>query len=375
MIEISSEQQRILLENGVTKNWQIVVYEDNEPAYIIPTENMVDDSLSIQESICSAQTLDVGACESAVLQIKLANLDVTSLKGKKITVKLNASDGETSVEIDMGVYHIEDVPHENNTWFYQLTAYDNMILFDIALHSWYESLSFPITLEQFRLKLCEYVGVETVPGQHLPLDDMILTKSEGVDVNLTGRQALKAICEINGVFGHINRSGQLVYISLKNDSVITFSEAGADHYKSTGATHESWNVPAIDAAIAYSLDNEQGIVYPTDGGFNALTISDNFLCYDLSDTDLARVAKTMYEAFKDITYTAHTTPVTGRPWLEVGDMITLDSDEKKIDTFIFERALTGFQILSDKRKPPMNVKKIKAVLISRLNALNVMPMR
>ena len=347
MIEISSEQKRILLENGVIKNWQIVVYENNEPVYTIPTANMVDDSLSIKEAICSAQTLDVGACESAVLQIKLADLDTTALKGKKIVVKLNAVRNEVSVELDMGTYHIDDVPHENNTWFYQLTAYDNMVLFDVKVHDWYNSLKFPMTLEQFRNALCAYVGVETAPGQHLPLDDLPLTKSEGVNVNLTGRQALRAICEINGAFGHINRQGQLVFIRLNTNSVITLSEAGENHYKS-GATHESWNVPEIDAAIAYSIANEQGVVYPSSGGFNALMLSDNFLCYDLSDTNLARVARTMYESFEGISYTAHSTPIAGRPWLEVGDRITLDSDGEQIGTYIFERTISGFQALSDK---------------------------
>ena len=347
MIDISSEQKRILLENGVIKNWQIVVYEDNEPAYTIPTQNMVDDSLSIKEAICSAQTLDVGACEAAVLQIKLANLDVTALKDKKIVVKLNASDGETTIELDMGTYHIDDVPHENNTWFYQLTAYDNMVLFDVKVHDWYSSLKFPMTLAQFRNALCDYVGVETAPEQHLPLDDLVIRKSEGVNVNLTGRQALRAICEINGAFGHINRQGQLVYLRLGTESVITFSEAGTDHYKGS-ATHENWIVPEIDAAIAYSIANEQGVVYPSSGGFNALMLSDNFLCYDLTDTELARVARTMYEAFEGITYTAHSTPIVGRPWLEVGDRITLDSDGEQIGTYIFERTISGFQALTDK---------------------------
>lgn len=348
MIDISSEQQRILLENGVIKNWQIVVYDSNdEPDFIIPTEKMVDGSLSIKEAICSAQSLDVGACESSVLTVKLANLSSSELKDKKLVVRLNASQDNVSVELDMGTFYVDDVPHENNTWFYTLTAYDSMVKFDVKIHDWYNALSFPMTLQQFRTALCNYVGIETAQEQRLPLDDLVLTKSDAVDINLTGRQALRAICEINGAFGHINRQGQLTYVRLGNTSVITFSEGGTDHYKS-GATHENWTVPEVDAAVAYSLANEQGVVYPSQGGFNALMLSDNFLCYELSDTDLARVARTMYEAFDDISYTGHSTPITGRPWLEVGDRITLDSDDEQIGTYIFERTIAGFQCLTDR---------------------------
>ena len=348
MIDISSEQKRILLENGVIKNWQIVVYNDNdEPIDTIPTEKMVDNSLSIKEALCSAQSLEVGACEAATLTIKLADLDITAFKDKKIVVKLNARSGDESIELDMGTFYVDDVPHENNTWFYTLTAYDGMIKFDVKIYDWYNSLTFPMTLLQFRTALCAFVGISPAPGQSLPLDDLVLTKSNTTNVNLTGRQALKAICEINGCFGHINRLGQLSYVYLNTDSVITYSEAGEDHYKS-GATHENWTVPAFDCAIAYSLNNEQGITYPSTGGFNALMLGDNFLTYDLNDVDLARVAKAMYEGLEGISYTAHSTSAQGRPWLEVGDRITLDSDGEQIGTYIFERTISGFQGLSDK---------------------------
>ena len=348
MINISTEQQRILLENGVIKNWQIIVYNsNNEPISTIPTEKMVDNSLSIKEALCSAQKLEVGACESAMLTIKLADLDVTAFKDKKIVVKLNARSDDESIELDMGTFYVDDVPHENNTWFYTLTAYDGMIKFDVKVFDWYNSLSFPMTLLQFRTSLCSLVGISTVPGQSLPLDDLVLTKSNTTNVNLTGRQVLKAICEINGCFGHINRLGQLSFVYLNNNSVITFSEAGENHYKS-GATHENWIVPAYDCAIAYSLDNEQGVTYPATGGFNALTLGDNFLTYDLNDVDLAKVARAMYEGLGGISYTAHDTEIQGRPWLEAGDRITLDADSEQIGTYIFERTISGFQGLSDK---------------------------
>ena len=147
MIDISSEQQQILLANGTVKNWQIVVYNsDDEPEFTIPTEKMVDNSLTIKESLCSAQSLDIGACESSVLTIKLANLNSSELKDKKLVVVLNASQGNTSVELDMGTFYVDDVPHENNTWFYTLTAYDSMIKFDVKIFEWYNSLAFPITV-------------------------------------------------------------------------------------------------------------------------------------------------------------------------------------------------------------------------------------
>ena len=333
MIDISSEQQQILLANGTVKNWQIVVYNsDDEPEFTIPTEKMVDNSLTIKESLCSAQSLDIGACESSVLTIKLANLNSSELKDKKLVVVLNASQGNTSVELDMGTFYVDDVPHENNTWFYTLTAYDSMIKFDVKIFEWYNSLAFPMTLQQFRIALCAHVGVETAPEQRLPLDDMVITKSDAVDINLTGRQALRAICEINGAFGHINRQGQLSFVRLGTESVITLFEGGADHYKA-GATHENWEVPEIEAAIAYSLSNEQGIVYPAQ--------------HDAVRTDISYLG-ILCEYSRSRRYLGSHVNGMGLVDIVPEQLITIDSDGEQIETYIFERTLAGFQSMTDK---------------------------
>ena len=349
MIVIPDGAKELLLSNSTLKNWNISVYNDNnEVVAEIPTSKMVDNSLSIKESLCSAQSLEFGSCEASVLTIKLADLDVTAFKDKKIVVKINiySETEDTTTEIDLGTFFVDDVPHENNTWFYNLTAYDAMVKFDVNIHKWYEALSFPMTLKQFRLALCAHVGVETEPGQTLPLDDLTITKST-TDVNMTGRKALKAICELNAVFGHINRLGRLVFVSLGTNSVLTLSDHGANHYKA-GATHENWSVPACDSAIAYSLKSVEGVVYPAAGGFNALMLGDNFLAYDLSEQQLAQVAHVMYDSARVVSYTAHNTTIQGRVWLEVGDRITLDSDGEEIGTYILERTLTGFQAMTDK---------------------------
>ena len=346
MIELTNDQKRILNESGVIKTWQITVYDDDGPAYTIPTSNMVEDSISIREPLCTSETLDIGACESAVFSIKLADLDATAFKGRKISVTLSASHDSTSVVLDMGTYWVDDVTHPNNTWYYQLTAYDSMIKFDVKAYQWYSTLSWPMTLLEFRTQLCSFTGVATNPGQVLPLDDLVLKKHEDLDVNTTCRQLLHMIAEINGCFCRINRNGQLVFVQLDTTSRITLSEGGENSYKD-GSTHENWSTNPIDAIIAYSLSNEQGVIYPPDGGTNARVIGDNVLCYDMTDNELTQVARTMYNALNGVTYSAHNTHTSGRPWLEPGDRITLDSDGQSIGTYILDRTLTGFQVMQD----------------------------
>lgn len=346
MIGLNPEEKQLFLQSGVRKNWNISVYDGDDLLGIIPTTNMVDDSITLKETLCSSQSLTYGACEAATFSIKLANIDITKLKDKKIVVKVNAVSDDTQIELDMGTFYVDETPHENNTWFYSLIAYDSMVLFDVNVYSWYTGLTFPMTLQQFRTSLCEYIGVDTAADQSLPLDDMILTRGT-TDVNITGRSVLGAICELNSVFGHINRHGELVFLSLGEIPVIELQQGGEDHYK-PGSTYENWSVPAYDAAIACSLENSDGVTYPESGGANALMLSDNFLAYDFGEQELARVAGNMYRTVEGVSYTAHETVIRGRPWLEVGDKITIDTDNGPIDTYILERTLTGFQIMEDK---------------------------
>ena len=55
-----------------------------------------------------------------------------------------------------------------------------------------------------------------VPQKTVALTNDELVVGKTVDPqSLKGRDVLKAICEINGVFGHIDRTGQLTYVKMQ----------------------------------------------------------------------------------------------------------------------------------------------------------------
>ena len=343
MISITDEQQALLLSNDVVKNWSFRVYNNDKLIDTIPINKMVDDSFSITEPLCSAQSLTYGSCESATMTARIANVQY-KLKGKKIVVNLSASDKNTSVDLDMGVYYVDEATRENGTWFHKITAYDGMSRFDVNVADWYNSLDFPMTLLQFRTSLCDYVGIQQ-QNISLPCDALQIAQTISPST-LQGREVLQAICRLNACFGHFTRDGKLTYMFLGSSPVIHFSNAGVNHYKD-GATHEAWNVPAYDSVTVRSSDDDVGITIPDEYNANTLIISDNFLTYDLNTPQLEMIANAIYDKIKGVSYTVHSMSIQGRPWLEVGDMITITSDEEDINTFILERTLSGFQSLTD----------------------------
>lgn len=348
MIALTSAQKTILLSNSVKKTWTFEVYNGSSYIDSIPTSKMVADSFSIKEPVCTARSLEIGSCESAVLSVKVADISV-DLKGKTIKVTLTATDGTTSVNLPMGVYYVDEVKNQNNTYFYAVTAYDGMSLFDTNISDWYESLSFPITIKEMRTSLCSYVGVSQEKVT-LPNDNVRVEKTISAS-DITGRDVLKSICSINGCFGHFTRTGTLTYLFLGNTSAITLTKGGENYYQ-TSATHEQWTVAAFDAVTILPDEDSVGGIYPAKGGNNVLKITDNFLSYGKSTDELIAIAQAIYPYVANRPYRVHSTPTRGRPWIEAGDKITIQTEKKGIvgviNTYVLNRTLTGFQGCIDK---------------------------
>ncbi|MBP3664682.1 MAG: hypothetical protein J6J03_05920, partial [Tyzzerella sp.] len=150
-----------------------------------------------------------------------------------------------------------------------------------------------VTIRAFRDSLCNYVGIhqeETV----LINDDMLITKTlESNELKFS--DCIKAICQINAVFGHISEAGVLQYVSLV-DSVEDFS----GNYKATSTDYEEFSTKPIDSIRLYGNAGEIAAVYGS--GNNSWNIGNNFLIYQLSSDTLNKIAKRLYEKVHAITY-------------------------------------------------------------------------
>ena len=115
-------------------------------------------SLTIVESVCSKDTLDYSQVESNTLELTLAKEtgNVTDLKDKVIVAKQTVN----SVDIPLGTFTI-DTPSLDGDYYTKIKAYDFMKKFiDKSIDDWWNTtLTFPMTLRQLLIALCDYVGV------------------------------------------------------------------------------------------------------------------------------------------------------------------------------------------------------------------------
>jgi len=302
----------------------------------IPASKMVADSLSLEENLCSKESLDFGACESAIFKIKVADID-ESIVGKEFTVTQGVNSTYT---MPYGLFTVESCQQKKDSRFKEIAARDRMKWFDVDVKSWYDGLNLPMNLKAFRISLYEHIGIP-YEDVTLPNDNMIVTRNISANT-LQGKEVLRCIMQINGCFGHINRTGTLRHIVLPT----TVTDTYVSGRESKKVYFEEYDVLPIDKIKISQEDadseDDAGVIYGT--GSNCYVIQGNFLTYGMSASELTTVAQ---NASTNIFGRAYS-PITesefhGQPYWEVGDLI---SDGAK-SSYILQRTLSGFQALKD----------------------------
>lgn len=341
--------------------------------YIIQSDEIVGNSTKIDEAISDADTIKYGTVQPAALEMQIAE-DGTEVRwveqhseyldgyvkgriwdyaiGHKITVNL----WDTSNVLEQGLpytaeFYITGVKGEGTTKFKTITAYDALSQFDKNVADWYNGLDFSgLTLKAFRESLCTYCGVE-FESVTLPNDSMTISRTISA-TSITGRDILSACCELCGCWPKIDLWGtnKLKWVTLGATSCETFDYSQYDYTFRPDSTREEYDCKGINAVVVRATADDVGGHYPATVQDNPYIIQGNFLCFGKSTAELTTIAQNIYNQIANKPYRPHKTAVTGRPYLEPGDKITVkfaDGDGGTFDTYILKRTMTGEAALLD----------------------------
>lgn len=325
---------------------------DQEPILVITNSQIYTESLVITEELCSSESLTFGECNSSQFEITVADVTM-DLTGKEFMATVEIG----GYEMALGIYTVYSFVRQADRRLKKITAYDRMQSFDVDVAMWYQGLTFPMTLKEFRDSLCNYVGI-TQLVTILPLDDMQVTETIEPS-QLAGRDVLAAICEINGCFGNIDKTGRLSYKFLGTSSLFPSEELFPDdklypsqaegetlsYYKKSDTTYEDYLVYGIDGVQIRQEDGDVGASYGE--GTNAYIIQGNFLVYGKGSEDLLGIAATVYENFSQKIYRPCTIVTAALPWVEPGDGIICYTSDDVIETYCLKRTLKGIQAMMD----------------------------
>lgn len=342
-----------------TKKHITIVDDDNTVE--ITNSEMYADGIELTESLCSEDELTLGCCEASVLKFKVAESS-RSIKDKWLTVSY-VLDNHTEEPFVLGRYKVFSDKPSGDLNYRIVTAYDAM--YDIlnadatAVADWYNGLEFPLSLKDFRDSFFELLDIEQ-ETQVLINDDMEIPKTINVD-KLSGKQVITSICEINGVFGHINREGKFAYIKLRtgiaglypsdtlypDDELYPIDASGTQtidrsHYIS--CDYEDFLTGYITKINV--LDDENTVSLTVGTGNNAYNIVNNILLYQDYEDILPHVQR-LIESVRNTNYRPFTATVVGNPCVEVGDGVKLRTRKQIVESYVLTRILRGGQALFD----------------------------
>lgn len=322
----------------------------------IGMDQICAETVNLTESISSGSNIIWGSCEAAKFVVTVADVE-DEIEGREFTATLSIGD----YKMAYGIYTVDSVVRQADRRKRKITAYDRMVKFDADVADWYHAMypsdDITHTIKELRDSLCDEIGVLQQQTE-LINDGLVVGKTISPE-SLCGRDVLKAICEINGVFGHFDRTGTLVYVSLQDTGLYPSDTLypGDDLYPQSGwaaaeeleyyksITYEDYLIDGIDRVQIRQEEGDIGAVVGS--GSNAYVVEGNFLSYGLGSADLTKLAWSIYDSIAGKTYRPAKIATYAMPWIEVGDGLRAITTDTEIATFVLTRTMSGIQAMMD----------------------------
>lgn len=302
-------------------------------------DDIIQESLEIIESLSEEDSIQFVGCNASQFTIILREL-TEDVKGQYVTVSI-VIDSTTTETVTLFNGYVESVELTGTKRQKKIKAYDIIYSWqqtDIA--DWYNTLDYPIDLGDFRDSLFEELGV-TQEEITLPLDDFSIGRMYNPS-KLCALDVVKNICQINGVFGKINRSGNFQYVIPNRGSTQQVA-----YYRS--AKYQEYTVNPIGKVIVKYNDLEG--TYGT--GENKYIVQNNIFIRGFDQATLTSVAHAIYNNVTGFVYRPFEADINGLPFLECGDYVTMSVEDiesyaKRSLTFmVLNRKIKGIQFLRD----------------------------
>lgn len=342
----------------ITKKLYIRILETGT---VISDADMELENFTLEESICSAGEIVFGSCEASFVSFAVyQTVEDLSSKTVRIWQTINGN------EVPFGTYKVATVTkRDGDPRWKDITAYDRMPELDRDATAWFTDFwnRHPVsTIREFRLSFFEFMGFDIVE-QTLISDHVEIKKTIDPEF-IKARYIAQKIGEINASFGHFTRENKFKYIDIGSlalypaedlypsedlfpaESTEILSGDSAMLYFADESHYEDYYVRAIDSVQIKAADGSAGITVGEENK-NPYIIHSNFFTFNKSEQDLRNIAQSFLGIVKRKFYIPNTTSMIGLPYLEVGDTVTIMLEQDAIESFIFQRRLTGIHALKD----------------------------
>ena len=363
------------------------------------------ESMEIKEAILDQESIEFVGCIASQFKLQISSIK-KKLKGKKIEVSIYTdSTSDKPVKLFSGI--VDSDERTGNKRSKEIIAYDMMYsLADEDVTTWFNAQMImlaagkKLTIKQFRNSLFAYLGItqekRTLVNDSLSikrlaeLEEVDEGKEEETDEEeqekIYALDLIKAICQINGVFGIINRNGKFDYRRLgigeesddgaypgvdPNDKTnglylpfvpgigVTDLLTDSTFYPSyKSVTYEDYDVHGITRVYVRQSEDTKAGYAGSDKKYKYI-VQGNRFTLGTTKEEKREIATAILNKVQGVTYTPFSAECTGLPFLEVGDPVQFyvydfeQSDKQKKDVFVLKsfyvlsRTLKGIQSLTD----------------------------
>lgn len=335
----------------------------------LTNSDILAESLELKEAIEESDNLSFTGCIASSFKIECFNLVDDTLEGMWIEADIVAHtadpDDEETIPLFRGyIDKVTNTTHEEFTT--EIRAYDALYkICNADVTSWYNSLTFPISVKNMRNSFFTRVGVIQV-DDYLPNDSMTVNKTIE-DKTISGAKIIKAICQINGRYGRINRAGRFEYVHLVEgtealypredlfpaDDVFPADENAQDQILKAFYTRIEFENYQVAPITKVQLVNKEGQIVASSGsGSNVFTVESNPLIWDKTQAQLNSVALNLFNTVKGLWYVPSEVSSVGLPYVECGDFVLMTARRSIVRAYVLSRLLKGIQALTDDYSAP-----------------------
>ena len=142
MLNLTDSQKESFYKIGAYFNDYEFYFHDLD--YTITNETLHQESVTIKESICDSEDLQLGGCIASSCEFEVSELAGKELAGLEFTARLLVNDGKDAV-VQMGKYRVDSAKRVDEKDYRKITAYDALYDAQIDVSEWYNKVFYVVS--------------------------------------------------------------------------------------------------------------------------------------------------------------------------------------------------------------------------------------
>lgn len=336
---------------------------------VLTNDSIIGETLKIDEGICEESQIVFGKIYATSCSVQV--LGDHRFVDLEMTVELECGGYTWS----LGTYKITSDTRTSDRSGRVLTGYNKLkevIGLDYSLwHNGIDTqLSGTITLKQYRDAFFDIIGI-TQQTISLPNDNLEVNLPS-LNTTLTGQQILSMILEMNGVWGYLDFDGIFRYVSPINPYVVLNIYPSTDLYPSQDQYCGEYDTDQGRSDVDYTFTEDEYMLgtltyeeylteqfteiscsYGTNNTYkygnegNLYTMSRNVFTQVMDEEQVSTMCTAVLDSINRVIFSPGSFKTQLCPWIELGDMIAVQTGSAEIVFPVLQRTINGIQAISD----------------------------